>query len=100
MRSDIIEATLPEIAGHLGIVCERIEQSPFFAGPEFSLADIFVYCIVRPIQLTPEGGNLIGRLLPLRHWLNKIGKRNSVMATRVAGGNDGVNLVSMSPRLY
>lgn len=82
LRSDIIEAALPEIAQHLGIVCERVEQSRFFAGPEFSLADIFVYCILRPVQLTPEGGNLIGQLLPLRHWLNKIGQRQSLVTTR------------------
>ena len=82
LRSDVIEAALPEIAKHLGIVCQRIEESPYFAGPEFSLADIFLYCILRPVQLTPEGDNLIGQLLPLRHWLNRIGKRDSLMATR------------------
>ena len=82
LRSDIIEAALPEIAHHLGVVCERIEQSPHFAGPDFTLADIFVYCITRPVQLTPEGDNLIGQLLPLRHWLNRIGKRESLVATR------------------
>lgn len=82
LRSDIIEAALPEIARHLGIVCERVEESPYFAGPEFSLADIFVYCILRPVQMTSEGDHLIGQLLPLRHWLNKIGKRPSLVATR------------------
>ncbi len=82
LRSDIIEAALPEIAEHLGIVCQRIEEAPYFAGTEFSLADIFVYCILRPVQMTSEGDNLIGQLLPLRHWLNKIGKRSSLIATR------------------
>lgn len=82
LRSDVIEAAIPEIAHHLGIVCERIEQSTHFAGPEFTLADIFIYCITRPVQMTPEGDNLIGQLLPLRHWLNKIGKRKSLLATR------------------
>lgn len=82
LRSDIIEAALPEIARHLGIVCQRVEESPYFAGPEFSLADIFVYCILRPVQMTSEGDHLIGQLLPLRHWLNKIGKRPSLVATR------------------
>ena len=85
LRSDIVEAALPEIAHHLGVVCERIEQSSHFAGPDFSLADIFVYCITRPVQLTPEGDNLIGQLLPLRHWLNRIGKRESLIATRWPG---------------
>lgn len=82
LRSDIIEAALPEIAEHLGIVCQRVEEAPYFAGAEFSLADIFVYCILRPVQMTSEGDNLIGQLLPLRHWLNKIGKRPSLVATR------------------
>lgn len=82
LRSDIIEAAIPEIAEHLGIVCERLEQSPYFAGPSFTLADIFLYCILRPVQLTPEGDNLIGQLLPVRHWLNKLGKRESLIATR------------------
>jgi len=88
LRSDVIEAALPEIAHHLGVVCERIEESPHFAGPEFSLADIFIYCITRPLQLTPEGENLIGQLLPLRHWLNKIGKRKSLVATRWPSESD------------
>ncbi len=82
LRSDIIETALPEIARHLGIICERIEQSRHFAGAEFSLADIYLYCILRPVQLTPEGDNLIGQLLPLRHWLNRIGQRESIVATR------------------
>ncbi len=82
LRSDIIEAALPEIAEHLGIVCQRVEEAPFFAGGQFTLADIFVYCILRPVQMTSEGDHLIGKLLPLRHWLNKIGKRPSLMATR------------------
>jgi glutathione S-transferase len=82
LRSDIIEAAIPDIAHHLGVICDRIEQSPFFSGFDFSLADIFIYCITRPVQLTPEGGNLIGQLLPLRHWLNQIGKRESLIATR------------------
>ncbi len=82
LRSDIIESALPEIARHLGIVCERVEQSPHFAGPDFTLADIFLYCVLRPVQMTPEGNNLIGQLLPLRHWLNRIGKRESLLSTR------------------
>lgn len=82
LRSDIIEAALPDIAHHLGVICDRIEQHAYFNGSGFSLADIFIYCITRPVQLTPEGDNLIGQLLPLRHWLNKIGKRQSLIATR------------------
>ncbi|MEP2989461.1 MAG: glutathione S-transferase family protein [Parasphingorhabdus sp.] len=82
LRSDIIEAAIPDIAHHLGVICDRIEQTPHFAGADFSLADIFIYCITRPVQLTPEGANLIGQLLPLRHWLNRIGKRESLIATR------------------
>jgi glutathione S-transferase len=82
LRSDIIEAALPEIAEHLGIVCQRVEEAPFFAGAQFTLADIFVYCILRPVQMTSEGDHLISELLPLRHWLNKIGKRPSLKATR------------------
>lgn len=82
LRSDIIEAAIPDIAHHLGVICDRIEQTPYFSGSDFSLADIFIYCITRPVQLTPEGTNLIGQLLPLRHWLNRIGKRESLIATR------------------
>ncbi len=82
LRSDVIEAALPEIAEHLGILCQRVEEAPYFAGAQFSLADIFVYCILRPVQMTSEGDHLIGQLLPLRHWLNKIGKRPSLVATR------------------
>lgn len=82
LRSDIIEAALPQIAEHLGIVCERVEETPYFAGTDFSLADIFIYCILRPVQMTAEGDNLISQLLPLRHWLNKIGQRPTLVATR------------------
>lgn len=82
LRSDVVEAAIPDIAHHLGVICDRIEQSAHFAGSEFTLADIFIYCITRPVQMTPEGDNLIGQLLPLRHWLNKIGQRKSLVATR------------------
>jgi len=82
LRSDIIEAALPDIARYLGIVCARIEMSPHFAGPDFTLADIFLYCMLRPVQMTSEGRNLIDQLLPLRHWLNRTGKRDSLLSSR------------------
>ena len=89
LRSDVVEAALPEIGRQLGVLCDRVEVARWFAGDTFTLADIFVYCIVRPAELTNEGAHLIQPLLPLRHRMNRVGARDSVKATRWPGEMDG-----------
>ena len=81
-REDLIEKALPTIAYQMTIVSNRLEESAHMAGPEVSLADIFMYCILRAVELTPEGDMIVSRLLPLRRWLRTIGVRKSAQETQ------------------
>ncbi len=81
-REDLIEKALPTIAYQMTIVSNRLEEEPFLAGPTFGLADIFMYCILRATELTPEGTLIVEKLLPLRRWLGLVGTRDSAHATK------------------
>jgi glutathione S-transferase len=81
-REDLIEDALPTIAYQMAIVSNRLEESPYLAGRDFSLADIFMYVILDAVDLTPEGQMILAELLPLKHWLDKVGERESAIATR------------------
>ena len=81
----LIERALPVIAYQTRVVSERLEASPYLAGPSYSLADVFMFVVLRAVQLTPEGRALLDGLLPLKRWLQQIDQRPSVDPTRWPG---------------
>lgn len=87
-REDLIEAALPKIAYQMTVVSNRLEEASYLAGPAVSLADLFMFGVLRPVQLTPEGRMIFERLLPLRRWVEKVGHRPSAAATRWDGEPD------------
>ncbi len=81
-REDLIQKALPTIAYQMTIVSNRLEEAHYLAGNRFSLADVFMYSILRAVQLTPEGRMIFDRLLPLKKWMSTIAQRESARATR------------------
>ncbi len=81
-REDLIEKALPTIAYQMTLVSNRLEESHYLAGNRFSLADVFMFCILRAVQMTPEGRMIFDRLLPLKKWINGIARRDSAAQTR------------------
>lgn len=81
-REDLIEQALPTIAYQMSLVSARLEEAHYLAGNRFSLADIFMYCILRAVQMTPEGRMIFDQLLPLKKWISTIANRNSARATQ------------------
>ena len=80
-REELIEQALPTIAYQMTVVSNRLEETPYLAGNGFSLADIFMYCILRAVQLTLEGRMIFDQLLPLKKWISVISTRDSAKAT-------------------
>lgn len=82
VREEQVQRALPTIAYQLELITERLEEAPWLAGASVSLADLFAYCILRAVQLTPEGASMIASLLPLARWMAILSRRDSAMATR------------------
>lgn len=80
-REELIERALPTIAYQMSLVSNRLEESHYLASNRFSLADIFMYCILRAVQLTPEGRMIFDQLLPLKKWIGVVSNRDSAKAT-------------------
>jgi glutathione S-transferase len=80
-REDLIEAALPQVYHVLKVLSARLDHSPFFAGSSFLQADIFLYVMVRAVQLTPEGALMLQHLPRLAEWLLRIRTRAAVRAT-------------------
>lgn len=77
-----IERALPQVSRALGFVEAELSQDGAWTAPGFTLADIFLYPIIRGVQLTPQGEVGIGQCDRLSAWLGKCEKRPSIAATR------------------
>ncbi len=81
----LVKKALPYVAHQLRLVEERLAQATFFAGPRFSLADLFFYPMLKAVQLTPEGRLLLNALPRAEGWLEIVGVRPSSVATQWPG---------------
>jgi glutathione S-transferase len=81
-NEEMIKQALPNIAYHLQVVEARLNDVPFLAGPEVSLADIFMYCNIDAARMTPEGAEMVSRLPAMRAWCDIIAARPACVATK------------------
>ncbi len=81
-----INAALPQISRALGFLEAELQQDGAWAaqnfGHDFTLADVFLYPIVRSLELTPQGEVGISQCDHLAAWLRSCEKRPSIAATR------------------
>lgn len=81
-REDLIREALPAIKYYLQVVEGRLQETPFLAGTGFSLADIFMYCTMVGVSLTPEGKHMLGEMPATLRWMGVVSQRPSLVATR------------------
>ncbi|MDJ0643070.1 MAG: glutathione S-transferase family protein [Erythrobacter sp.] len=82
LEREKIERALPNISRALGFVEAEIQKDGGWTGGDFTLADIFLYPVLRGLQLTPQGEVGIAQCDRLSAWLAVTENRPSIVATR------------------
>ncbi|MEM9086328.1 MAG: glutathione S-transferase family protein [Pseudomonadota bacterium] len=78
-----IDRALPNISRALGFLeGEMAKDGAWTATREFTLADVFVYPILRGLQLTPQGQVGLAQCDHLSAWMAVTENRPSILATR------------------
>ena len=75
-------AALPAISRALGFLEAELSEDGAWTSLGFTLADVFLYPIIRSLQLTPQGEIGIQQCDELSSWLAQCEKRPSIVATR------------------
>lgn len=77
-----INRALPQISRILGYLEAELQKDGAWTSLGFSMADVFLYPIVRSLQLTPQGEVGIAQCDALSAWLVDCEKRSSIVATQ------------------
>ncbi len=76
-----INAALPNISRALGFLEAELQRDDGWEALGFTLADVFLYPIVRSLQLTPQGEVGIAQCDRIAAWLEACENRASIAAT-------------------
>ena len=86
LERETIERALPAISRALGFLEAELDRDGAWTGIQaedgFTLADVFLYPVVRALQLTPQGEVGISQCDRLAQWLTVCAERPSIIATR------------------
>lgn len=81
-----INRALPQISRALGFLEAELQKDGAWtqarAAGRVTLADLFLFPIVRSLELTPQGEVGIAQCDKLKAWLDRLQKRPSIVATR------------------
>ncbi|MEM7664271.1 MAG: glutathione S-transferase family protein [Pseudomonadota bacterium] len=77
-----VERALPQVSRALGFVEAELSQDGAWTAHGFTFADVFLYPVIRSVQLTPQGEVGIGQCDRISAWLGECEKRPSIAATR------------------
>ncbi|QYJ06280.1 glutathione S-transferase family protein [Qipengyuania flava] len=80
-----IDDALPSVSRALAFCEAELQQSGGWDTSQFDLADVFLYPILRSVELTPQGEAGIGQCPALAEWLEALHQRPSIVATRWPG---------------
>lgn len=78
---EVIEALLPAMDHHIGVVDRALRQTGWLAGPELSYADLNAYPMLAYVRESPHGRPMIEARPALMDFLERMGRRYSVKAT-------------------
>jgi glutathione S-transferase len=78
----IVQGSLPLVGQSLAALDQLKGSDPFLAGPEMSLADLFVAPIVGYLVMTPEAGSVLEPVPGLRSWWSAVSERPSMQRTQ------------------
>ena len=82
LERETIERALPNISRALGFLEAEIQKDGAWTAGGFTLADVFLYPVLRGLQLTPQGEVGIAQCDHLSAWLAATEIRPSIVATR------------------
>ncbi|MDY7098041.1 MAG: glutathione S-transferase family protein [Pseudomonadota bacterium] len=83
LEREKIDRSLPQVSRALGFLEAEIAQDgAWTATGDFTLADVFLYPILRGVQLTPQGEVGIAQCDYLSAWLSSTETRPSIVSTR------------------
>ena len=82
LEREKIERALPGISRALGFLEAELMNEGAWTANGFTLADVFLYPVLRGLQLTPQGEVGVGQCDRLAAWLAECEKRPSIQATR------------------
>ncbi|MEP3051543.1 MAG: glutathione S-transferase family protein [Erythrobacter sp.] len=77
-----VDRALPQISRALGFVEAEMALDGAWTGDAFDLADVFLYPVMRGLQMTPQGQVGIAQCDHLSAWMNVTEQRPSIIATR------------------
>lgn len=77
-----IDRALPQISRALGFVEAEMARDGAWSAHGFTLADVFLYPVMRGLQLTPQGEVGIAQCDAIAAWLAICESRPSIAATR------------------
>lgn len=80
--SEKMNAALPQISRALGYCEAELQRNGAWQSLEFTLADVFLYPVMRGLQLTPQGEVGIQQCASLLAWMEQCEERPSILATR------------------
>ncbi|WP_209347831.1 glutathione S-transferase family protein [Pontixanthobacter sp. CEM42] len=76
-----ISKALPDIAKTLSFIDLEFQKDGAWTSAGFTLADIFLYCILRGVESTPEGSAGMAQMPVLPLWMASCRARPSIAAT-------------------
>ena len=76
-----ISRALPDIAKTLSFLDLELQKDGAWTSAGFTLADIFLYCILRGVESTPEGHAGMAQMQVLPLWMASCRARPSIAAT-------------------
>lgn len=82
LERETIERSLPAISRALGFLEAELDRDGAWTAQGFTLADVFLYPVIRSMQLTPQGEVGISQCDHLSRWLASCENRPSIAATR------------------
>ncbi len=82
LEVDKINRALPQISRALGFVEAELSNDGAWTMGAFDLADVFLYPVLRGLELTPQGQVGIAQCDQISEWLRECEKRPSIVGTR------------------
>ena len=82
LDAEKINRALPQISRALGFVEAELDRDGGWTNGTFDLADVFLYPVLRGLELTPQGQVGIAQCDCIAGWLRQCEERPSIKATR------------------
>ncbi len=77
----VVMDALPKIRYHFGLFDQQLGQTPYLAGSDITLADLYLAPIMAYVAMTPEGTELIAGHGNVARWWDQIQQRPSFQQT-------------------